>query len=66
MEKQTFDLNKMGLAALSNSEMHEVEGGGLPTWLKGFGIAWLADQIISNWDEIKQGAKEGWNSVHYN
>ena len=60
MEKQTFDLKEMGLTALGEFEMRETEGG-LPNW-----VIWLGEQIISNWDDIKAGAKDGWNSVHYN
>ena len=62
---QTLDLNKMGLAEISNFEMQETEGGVVPSWVKGFGITWFVGEIISNWAEIKQGAANGWNSVHY-
>jgi hypothetical protein len=62
---QTFDLRKMELAPLNNLEMQEIDGGGLESLLKGFGIAWAVGQVISNWAEIKQGAANGWNSVHY-
>jgi hypothetical protein len=60
MEKQTFDLKEMGLTALGEFELRETEGG-WPNW-----VIWLGEQIISNWDDIKSGAKDGWNSVHYN
>jgi len=40
--------------------------GGLPS-LKSFfrsltGV-WFADQVIDNWDSIKEGFSEGWNSI---
>jgi hypothetical protein len=35
MNKQTLDLNKMGLAPMSEFEMMEVEGGNLWTWILG-------------------------------
>ena len=59
---QTFDLNKMGLSALSNVEMQGVDGGEIPTWMKGFGVTWIADQIITNWEDIKAGFTEGYNA----
>jgi len=62
---QTMDLNKMGLAPLEEFQMLEIDGGALPKWMKAFGVGWLVDQVISNWDDIKVGAKEGWNSVSY-
>ncbi|MBY0482583.1 MAG: hypothetical protein K2Q21_14600 [Chitinophagaceae bacterium] len=33
MKKQTFELNKMGLLAMSESEMKIVDGGNLWTWI---------------------------------
>ena len=62
--KQTFDLSKMELSALSNVEMLEVDGGELLTsWPKVFGIGWVVDQVITNWDEIKAGLKDGYNAT---
>ena len=60
MEKQRFDLNKMGLTTLNKFEMQETEGG-WPGW-----ATWLGEQFITNWEDIKKGARDGWNSVHYN
>ncbi|MEO5891647.1 MAG: hypothetical protein ABIQ31_15470 [Ferruginibacter sp.] len=63
---QTFDLNKMGLAEMGDLEIQQIEGGSIPSWLKGFGIAWAVGQVIGNWENIKKGAANGWNSVSYN
>ena len=65
MKKHAFDLNNLGLAPMSDLEMLTTDGGELPKWLRTFGVGWLIDQIISNYDEIRQGASQGWNSVHY-
>ncbi|MES1221524.1 MAG: hypothetical protein ABUT20_38850 [Bacteroidota bacterium] len=54
--KETFELNKLGLAPLQINEMLEIEGGD-SFWI------WLAQQAIQNWDDIKKGAIAGWNSV---
>ena len=66
MKKHAFDLNNLGLAPMSDLEMLTTDGGGVPKWMKTFGIMWFVDEFVSNWDDIKKGAKEGWNSVHYN
>ena len=53
---QTFDLKNMGFAEMQNEELEVVDGGlGLP-WV------WLAQQIISNWDDIKSGFSAGYNA----
>lgn len=50
--------------SLSQEEMLEVNGGELPKWVKGltkhFTAVWVFTEVISNWDEIKQGLKDGW------
>ena len=61
--KQTFDLSKMELSALSNVEMLEVDGGALPPWVRAFGATWIADQIIENWEDIKAGLSDGYNAT---
>ena len=56
---QPLELNKMQLSAMTMDEMQEVNGGS-DFW------KWLAEQVVENWDDIKKGAKNGWNSVSYN
>ena len=58
---KTPELAKMGLSSICENESRSINGGALPKWLKG--VTWLgvAQQIVENWDEIKQGLKEGWN-----
>lgn len=60
----TIGLEEMGVKPLSGQEIQEIEGG-LPKWMQAFGVGWLVNQVISNWDDIKEGAKEGWDSVQY-
>jgi hypothetical protein len=31
--------------------------------LKGFSLFWLADQVIENWDAVKQGFVSGWTDA---
>lgn len=59
---KNFELNGMGLTSVTNKEMCEIDGGSWPKLWKGLGIGWVADQIISNWDEIKKGLKDGYNA----
>jgi hypothetical protein len=59
---ETLELSKMGLVPVTTSEMQQIEGGTLPSWMKGLGIGWVADQIIKNWDEIKAGFTEGYKA----
>lgn len=58
---KTPELAQMGLSSICEAECRSINGGELPKWLKG--VTWLgvAQQIVENWDEIKQGLKEGWN-----
>lgn len=60
-----MDLQKIGMVPLSEFEMKQIDGGKMPKWMKAFGWGWLVDQVVANWDDIKQGAKDGWNSVQY-
>lgn len=61
----TIGLEEMGFKPLSDQEVLRIEGGGLPKWMQAFGVGWLVNQVISNWDDIKKGAREGWDSVQY-
>ncbi len=56
---KTNEFNQRGLIPLTEFEMQNTEGGGR---ISSFGI-WVLDQIVSNWDEIKLGFKEGWNAA---
>ncbi|MBC7886536.1 MAG: hypothetical protein H7Z13_01505 [Ferruginibacter sp.] len=38
MKKQTFDLNKMGLSAMTEFEMQEIDGGSFWDWLTAGGF----------------------------
>jgi len=54
-----MDLQKLNLVELDLEEATLIDGG------KGIGWAWLAEQIVENWNEIKQGVSDGWNG-NYN
>jgi hypothetical protein len=59
---QILELDKMHLVPLPELELQDIDGGTWPSWVKAFPIAWLADQIIRNWDDIKDGLKEGYKA----
>jgi len=42
MYKQSLELNKFGLSAMTEFEMMEVDGGSFWKWLEGIGVAVLA------------------------
>lgn len=49
------------LVSLTETELTSIEGGSLPSWLKGFGWSALIMDAIKNWDEIKKGFMDGWH-----
>ena len=55
---QTFDLNKMGVMPMNNSEMEVINGGGIWASL----ATWAVQEVINNWDDIKASFKEGYNA----
>lgn len=55
---QTMDLNKMGLAPLTEFEMQEVEGGGFWENL----ALWAVEQAIDHWDDLKKGFSAGYHA----
>lgn len=60
---QQSKLSKLEFISMTDIEMVKINGGTKwPKWLKGLGVGWLVDQVISNWDEIKEGFREGYNA----
>jgi hypothetical protein len=60
---QAIELKAMSLDSLSDFQMQETFGGEWPKWLKGVTWAAVGKEIIDNWDEIKKGVADGWNSL---
>lgn len=56
-------LDQLGLMNLSMEESQEINGGELPKWAKGLTWGTVIGGVIDNWDEIKKGLKDGWNSI---
>lgn len=56
---QTMDLNKMGLAPMSELEMQETDGG-LWWFPAALGIG-LVLSAINNFGDIREGLADGWN-----
>jgi len=54
-----MNLEKLNLVELGAHETITVNGGGNGGWW------WLAEQVIDNWSEIKDGLSDGWNG-NYN
>ena len=61
MQTQTLDLKKMGLVNMEEYRLQETNGGVI--LLGGLTWTWFAQQAISNWDDIKKGLVDGWNSL---
>lgn len=68
-----MDLNKMGLAPMSNFEIQEVDGGGLISWVASavaavadapvvVGALAIAGAVDAVYD-LGRGIARGWNSV---
>lgn len=60
---QTLELNKMELAPLADFELQAITGGTWSSLLRGVTWAAIGKEIIDNWDDIKQGLADGWNSL---
>ncbi|MCA6441342.1 MAG: hypothetical protein ACRCSM_08740 [Sediminibacterium sp.] len=62
-------MKKLELSAYGLVELHpndlEINGGGWPKWLKKLSWAYVAEEIITNWEVIKKGLKEGWDVEHH-
>lgn len=56
-----MNLKNLNVQDMNSLEMVEVEGGLMQ---ENGGWAWLAGQIIDNWDHIKAGAVDGWNGTY--
>ncbi|QSB29098.1 hypothetical protein [Flavobacterium sp. CLA17] len=49
------NLENLGLVELNAQEVLSIEGG--DGWLK-----WFVEEVVDHWEEIKKGAREGWNA----
>lgn len=61
-----IQLNRLGLQELSGESLLVINGGAAPKksptkWFRGALWAYLAEEIIDHWGEIKKGFKEGWD-----
>jgi len=56
-----LQLQSFGLADLNVQEATSIQGGGnITSWLKKIGPVSIATWIITNWEDIKSGAKSAW------
>jgi hypothetical protein len=60
---QQLELVQIGLAPLEEQELQETEGGAWPKWLKGVTWVSVGSEIIENWEDVKKGVVDGWNSI---
>jgi hypothetical protein len=58
-----IDLSSYGLFELNATDL-EINGGGWKKWFKRISWAYLAEEIIDHWEEVKKGLKEGWDVEH--
>lgn len=57
-------LDNYGVVEMDASTMRETDGGNWISELgKKFGIAWLASEIIDNWDDIEKGFSQGYSNA---
>ncbi len=55
---KNLELNSYGVQEMNVKELNDANGGGF--WEK---VAELAvGEIITHWDDFKQGLKDGWNA----
>lgn len=55
-----MNLAVINLTEISSNELVETNGGG---WIKKGVWAYLATEIIDNWDDIKKSISEGYNDA---
>ena len=53
-----MNITTLDLVEISYEEAEILNGGGKGFW------AWLGQEIIENWDEIKRGISDGWNGTY--
>jgi len=59
---QTIQLQNLGVSELAANEFETITGGEIPVWLKGVSWVSIAGAVVENWEDIKQGLSDGWNS----
>ena len=61
-----LELQKFGVEEMNTEEITLLNGGsiGLPSFLKGSIVSYLATQVIANWTDIKAGFAAGYNSKY--
>ncbi|WP_443937435.1 hypothetical protein [Pedobacter sp. MW01-1-1] len=57
MKKLKFE--NFGVQELDAIEKEAINGG---NWIKKFGWGYVVTELINNWDDIKGGFRDGWNS----
>lgn len=64
---KTLELNEYGVSEIGQSELLEIDGGAKPkSWTPWAVGIWLAEEIISNWDDISKGFNDAVNGKPYN
>ena len=59
---QTIQLQNLGVSELAANDIETIRGGEIADWLKGVSWVSIAGAVIENWQDIKQGLADGWNS----
>lgn len=54
-----MNLEKLNLVEISSDELIEIDGG---NFFKKFTWAYLASQVVDNWDDIKSGFSAGYSA----
>jgi hypothetical protein len=60
---KNLELEGFGVVEMRNEESILLSGGDWPNWIKGLSVAYVAEQVVEHWSEIKTGFVNGWNSL---
>lgn len=57
-------IEKYNVDTLSKSEIKKVNGGIVaPVVVAWSALAWLGNEVVQNWADIKRGAVDAWNEI---
>ena len=59
-------LGSLGVQQLGAIELMEIEGGQLPSWMKGGIWGAIGYEIMDSWQVVKIAVSDGWNGTYNN
>lgn len=61
-----LELENFGVLQIDTFELMEIDGGQLPSWMKGGIWGAIAYEIMDNWKVVKIAVSDGWNGTYNN